>query len=567
MARSINYNQIFEQAFQEIRMIRDPHASSPEYSDLKWNDIQKEVLFDFGGKEFTKYSLCMEAARKISLLYLKAIIQNMLKINGYPNDEIDVPKERLLNTTQFAIKEDKTRTLLLFKDIEESAYWKIKDCEPQEVSDLLSKEKLLSYKYIYLVYDYAYLQVISHNSDVSDSGRGYNVYSIKYFFEYYFGKEEADIFINALQKYTFRVKDYLGFIFVKSLTPNALVNFRKNVEAELIQYPYDIVLKNHICKNNLCFSMPVDGYKLISEQYIDKQTFLLMLGTANYAESLLTAEWLFDSMKKAKAVDYTIIGTGYFKSVEQLLFKLICLHRNEGRQIQRDPSRKDLPPRIVLDDGSIENKAVDSTLGAMANYYKENMDVLRPELPKWSKTYIKEAIFTYKDLRNGYLHKDNIHDWDEIIKIRNKTYELFFLLLGAQLFTKQELAELGMPERSCFDDYSKLCEYINFHSGEMFFITIKDEIEDLFIGRADPKSTTINDSYVQYSGVYFSDLGKDGRQYVLSRDHLPKRITLAKFVYEKGVEKISISPIKVKVIFENGKFVGPPIASEERLEY
>ena len=47
--------------------------------------------------------------------------------------------------------------------------------------------------------------------------------------------------------------------------------------------------------------------------------------TDDFAESLITAEWLRDSMRKAHAIDLTVIGTGYFKAAEQLLFSLAKL--------------------------------------------------------------------------------------------------------------------------------------------------------------------------------------------------------------------------------------------------
>lgn len=57
------------------------------------------------------------------------------------------------------------------------------------------------------------------------------------------------------------------------------------------------------------------------------KTYQVMLGDHHFSESLITAEWLYDSMKKAQAIDLTVIGMGYFKAVERVLFELICLHK------------------------------------------------------------------------------------------------------------------------------------------------------------------------------------------------------------------------------------------------
>jgi hypothetical protein len=76
----------------------------------------------------------------------------------------------------------------------------------------------------------------------------------------------------------------------------------------------------------------------------------------------------------------------------------------------------------------------------------------------------------------------------------------------------------------------------------------------------------INEKYVGYTGVYFKELGKDGRILRFPKDWMPSRISLGKFVFGYS-DKIDITPMKVKTIFENGKFIGPSIAEEEKLDY
>ena len=108
-------------------------------------------------------------------------------------------------------------------------------------------------------------------------------------------------------------------------------------------------------------------------------------------------------MKGAKAIDLTVIGMGYFKAVEQLIFDLICLQKNKGLLIRKDSSRKDLPPSIELKDQYIIEKAVDVTLGSMANFIKDNKEILfRSDIDKYTKKFIIEAVFSYRDLRNGF---------------------------------------------------------------------------------------------------------------------------------------------------------------------
>ena len=110
-----------------------------------------------------------------------------------------------------------------------------------------------------------------------------------------------------------------------------------------------------------------------------------------------------------------------------------------------------------LTDTAIEDEAIDTTIGAMANFYKDNLNMLRGELNWHTRKYVCETIFEYGDLRNGYFHKDNIHDWKKIDTIRDATFSIIFLLLGSHSLSEQNSSKLGMPQRNEYSDYAKLC--------------------------------------------------------------------------------------------------------------
>ena len=120
--------------------------------------------------------------------------------------------------------------------------------------------------------------------------------------------------------------------------------------------------------------------------------------------------------------------------------------------------------------------------------------------------------------------------------------------------------------REIVSDYYKLCEYIHYHHGELFYLDLGREQEDMAFGYYDTYSKVLNDRYVGYTGVYFKKLGKNGRVVRFLEDKLPSKISLGKFVFGYS-GKIDITPVKVKTIYEDGKFVGPSIAEEEKLDY
>lgn len=561
MEKKFNYSGLFEQALCVIKNIRDPHSTRPETADLRWRDVVSQVVFDFVETDLRKYHNVSVAANNVSVSCLCFMITQLLKEYEYSIQEVAVKNADGLAKAHLYIHDKKNNTLLLFKDIEECPLWKSNEKEPQEVQSIMHDCGAKTCKYIYFVMDNAYLQIIGHNDDADDPGRGYNAYSLKWFFEEYFGVEEYGRFSKELKLYVESVRNCIGYNTVKTLTPGSLINFRKVTENEILKHPYDELLNVQV-KN---YTLEPTELNKLKDQFFKDKTFQGLLGNKDYAESLVTAEWLFDSMKKAQAIDLTIIGMGYFKAVEQLLYELICLHKNEGRQIKKDYSRRDLPATVELNDANINDEAIDTTIGSMAVFYRDNLDMLRNDLTWRTRKYVLETIFEFKDLRNGYFHKDNIYDWGKIELIRKSTFELLFLLLAAKTITEDNNTILGFP-KEITSDYYKLCEYIHYHHGELFYLDFGRENEDLAFGYYDARSKVLDDKYVGYTGVYFEELGEGGRIVRFSEDKLPSKISLGKFVFGYS-DKIDITPVKVKPIFENGKFVGPSIAEEEKLDY
>ena len=561
MEKKFNYSNLFEQALCRIKSVRDPHATRPETADLRWKDVASQVVFDFVESDLRKYYNVSQAANNISISCLCFMITQLLKEYDYPIQEVSVKETEGLAKAHLYILDKQKNVLLLFKDLEECPLWKSNEREPQEVQTIMDGCGAKTCKYIYFVHDNAYLQIIGHSDDINDPGRGYNAYSLKYFFEEYFGIKEYEQFSVALEKYINNVKDCIGYNTVKILTPESLINFRKVTENEILKFPYEKIVNIQVKNYNL---EPTELEKL-KQQFFNDKTYQGLLGSQDFAESLVTAEWLFDSMKKAQAIDLTIIGMGYFKAVEQLLFELICLHKNENRQIKKDYSRRDLPSMVELSDTNIVDEVIDTTIGSMAVFYRDNLDMLRDDLTWRTRKYILETIFEFKDLRNGYFHKDNIHDWEKIKSIRKSTFELLFLLMGATALTENNKDTIGFPKEIVLD-YYRLCEYVHYHHGELFYLDFGREREKMALGYYDACSKVFNDRYVGYTGVYFKELGENGRIVRFLEDKLPSKISLGKFVFGYS-DKIDITPVKVKTIYEDGKFVGPSIAEEEKLDY
>ena len=575
MSNVINYDKVFSQALGVIKSVRDPHPERPEISDLGWNAVRENAIFSFGGAEYEKYSRVLTTAKSESICAIIHIIIQLAKAYelGFETIEVRTERKGMLKSVLFALLDRKNNCLLFFKDIEDCNYWKLKGRETPEVQDVLNMYGATSCKFIYLMYDKAYLQVIGHNNDETDPGRGYNVYSIKWFFETYFGAEEYLVFSESLKAYVDSINAYLGYIVIRTLTPTSLVNFVAITENRLRSFDYSIITTQP--QKNFMISKYEFGK--LRAQFFDKRAYGVLLSQKDYAESLITAEWLYDSMRKVQSVDLTMVGMGYFKALEQLLFELICVNKNQGYLIRKDRNQKDNKhenakqegdsSRTVLDDERIASNTIDTTIGSMAIFVRDYYEkIMRGDIVFKTKKYVREAVFAYKGLRNGYLHKDNIHSWETIEEIRAATYRLFFLLLGSFSLTDNALWDLGLSQYNERSDYERLCEYVNYHANDLFFIEYPDYGEDILFGCADPNTRVVDGRYIDYSGVYFRPLDRQAKTgYRFTEHDLPAAIYLGKFDIG-GDEEVHLEPKRCKKVFENGKFVGPSIA-EEDLEY
>ena len=77
MDKAVNYKGIFEKYLQQIKSVRNPKSERPEMTDLEWNRVLQQVVFDFVGHEFSKYTGVVEAARTISIRCLHEIIYHL----------------------------------------------------------------------------------------------------------------------------------------------------------------------------------------------------------------------------------------------------------------------------------------------------------------------------------------------------------------------------------------------------------------------------------------------------------------------------------------------------------
>lgn len=304
--------------------------------------------------------------------------------------------------------------------------------------EILNKEYNIKY-YLYVSFteEEAFLEQINHNDNEQDPTRGTGIFSLKQFFNMFFEEGEYDNFIKYANEFVKKVKDYFGFKIVRTLKPNTLHNFRKTVRERLDEFDVDSLNFNR--------KLSIDQQKLISSHYLGDKNIEIIAGKSDFAQSFMTSEWLYSSLSEAGNIDLTAIAMGYYKSIEQFLFRFIALHTKErdavsreifvgkGKKFANEEGYVILTNSILKEDEFVKNINLGSLTGFFGYYnkrnnvyIKRNEDLLIEGIHESTYEYIIDVLSNIPGIRNGYFHKHNINDWEKVVEARNNAQFLFY---------------------------------------------------------------------------------------------------------------------------------------------
>lgn len=543
MKKGFDYQRYFGKALEMIKAIRDPYATRHADVEFGWDKVLQKQIVNIGAADFRRPTDVIDSASDISIVCIYNILIGLIAERAKYCRVLALPADtKVAAKRPFIAIDTKANRLIVVKNIEQDIALITEKYIPEDITQLMQKTGTTTYAQVYLVHESADLQFIGPNNDLSKTAHGKNVHSFPWLFDTYFGEGEYSLFTDALTQYNSAVDEYLGYSVVRSLNPTALVNFKKITERSIRTFNYDQIMSktitNKFGKNT--WLNHIREVNKLKKQFLSDGVCKLLLAGNDYAESLTTAEWLFDSMKKAHAIDLTVIGTGYFKAAEQMLYALIKLY---------NPS---FDPK--------------STLGDCATFYKDNHDIILRSDVHWStRDFIFEAIYEYADLRNGYFHKHNIHDPAKILEIRSATYTLMFLLLGGQKLSNSDLVSLGLTALTGDSDFELLCDYIQYHKNSLFCVAPDDYPEQWI--RIVPRTEVPQSVRDTEKGpcIYFNVLGANNCGRFFAED-VPKRIWAGK-ISISHTTKVELAYEKTLLIFEGGKYVGPVVADAEDFTY
>lgn len=542
----------FAEALNVNKRLRD--ADAEEDFEKKLRIVKENEFFNIGDEEYSHYRFLVEESEKTAYAALSNIIMQMLRERNIQAFKIPLSIKQVMIAV---MEEPPYLTMYVFKEYGIPQH-ELQQIAEKTVSKLQEKHVgIRDMRFICLVEDNAYSAIFNHNNDALDPTRGTGLYSLKWFFMKYFSFEDFEEFKKQAMNYKKEINQYMGMSVVKTLTPNTLFSFRRTMKYIIANFKFEECVTERYISNGISDQQ----YKVIMEQFKSQNYYKAMLGHNDFSESLLTAEWLYESLKKAGKIDYTSVALGYFKAIEQLLYGYISFHKNEGRTIKK----KHGEGYLVFDDANLNLDLLDTTLGTLNSFlsYYKNTDLFRTEIKAETISFIKNKFHAVKELRNGYFHKDNLDEWEKVEEARENAFIVCFFMLGAYKYNDLDKQAFSIPIGIENNDFYKLCEYTNYHVRDVYYISEGKE-EGVYLCSRDSFVTYNEYGDPSYSGIYFRKLDwiTNNKYLVVSMSDFKQQHinpgTLVAFD-ENTIKKIKISVGKIVPVHDGVEFTGPKV--------
>lgn len=246
-----------------------------------------------------------------------------------------------------------------------------------------------------------------------------------------FGEKELIDFQSSMSTFKEEIRTELGYQITEIFNEQTLVKFKEKLEKTIFEFDYDVI-KTNAETNKFITNF---NYNQIKNLFLKNGRYNVLLGNGDFAESLITSEWLYHNYIFSEHLDNTYIVAGYLKSIEQLLWDILLIIA-KGKQINGCP----------IDESNEE--VINNTLGSL-NYFLNdwgNKDLFENAFGNsttYVMGYINEIISNWRKLRrNGYFHKDNLNDINKIELIRNETFFIYMLIIGSLELSDTDLDKL-----------------------------------------------------------------------------------------------------------------------------
>lgn len=387
--------------------------------------------------------------------------------------------------------------------------------------------------------------------------------SPKDFFKTYLTMDEYRYFEEAVTKAIHQVNILMDVKAIPRLSGRHLSELKTRLLAEFAQKGEEALAGRRDYEESTVI-LPEEDENAIDRIYYGDGLYRALLGTSDFAECFLTAEYLFEILGNGGHFDHTVIACGYFKSVEQLTRRLvqITLHEIKPEELWIKAFNTEGVDKKDLKDEKTKNGMTIHKIRFIEDYESRfdksqgtQLYLLHDHKNGWRVSNDAGwSIFRYlneynKTHRNEYFHGDNIDlktEQDPIEKIRSiraRTLEAFRLLLGGYILPggiSDQLDSLEWSENNCV--FRSLYEKIfSIPRGQRFFLFDYDGAPTIkALRHFDQEPTRYDESGEIISSIKFTEVNdfneternegssasSPDRTIALNKNNYPKRVRL-----------------------------------------
>lgn len=432
-------HDIYEYFFNETlknRIIGDTASvSQTDIIDDCKNDIESKRLFDVSGDSFAAQKAIIEGKYYWVEICVLKIIMNLLKRYGVKYNEVYYP----YNNEKYSICIEQNGKVTECYFLYDIFYGENNRTDYDEIAQKLysNKSSDVDFVKIYIFRDGITmfdLAALAYSKVEKDNNLKVDIDPLRVFFEEYFNEYEYECFIEYVYDFNEKARNHIGYRTVAVPSPEMIKNFKGRKSHMLEAYKFS---------ENMLELVSKDDIQKLEYNFKKRKMYQALISEQDFSNSFITSEWAYDMFSSFMGeLDLTGIASGYLKSIEQLLFCLLKLHKGEaGRKVNvyNENGKKKLQDLLL----STEDDRIESTLRALQTFFEHNGDLF--DVRKKTKGFITDSIYDWSAKnRNGYFHKDNLHDEGVLAEIREKTIFLYYLILGGVKITDEQRMQIGI---------------------------------------------------------------------------------------------------------------------------
>lgn len=265
------------------------------------------VIFHYADSDFYFYRYAISRQEKATEPLLTIILYRVMERYGL---SYEAPEDIRNAPFVFTLIENNRRIGFRYEDfgLDDDVNQIIQDCNLDEAIILRA---WLSGK--------AEEWIDRENSHFINDGVKLKSVLLETFFKQYFGADEYNSFLSHINDFLQKAKDITGYKSIKFLSTMNLAMLKLFEEKELIRFDYNSYTYQIIDRNNenvqkylnrLSRPFSPEFKSKMNNNYLSRNLYKAMIGGKEFAESFITSEWLYLSLKGKKNFDFTSVISG-----------------------------------------------------------------------------------------------------------------------------------------------------------------------------------------------------------------------------------------------------------------